>query len=241
MMERRTAMVVTVTFLLFSFVIIQLADPQFGQRTPPEVDYSEPPAEVAAGAATQFEYMDYAYRIDFRRNHSDEWRQVRTMKIDHSDREYYKTGPNGENGVVVYGTDAIAFVKSGKGTPWRATADSSAVYPARTITQPFRPDIIRNSKAERISENSSSVLIKIHSHPIKIAQYSRGTAILSINKDANVIEWGRISYSPSSSETLHLYFRLTSTGSNVDRPETIALSIREFILDVVRGPIVNLI
>lgn len=240
-MERRTALVVTMIVLLFSAVLIQLADPQFVERTPPEVDYSEPPAEVAADAATQFEYMDYAYRIDFRRNQSDEWRQVRTMKVDHTDREYYKTGPNGEKGVVIYGTDAITFVRSGKENPWRVTAVSSTVYPAHPITQPFRPDVIRNSKAERISENSSRILIKIQAHPIKLAEYSNGSAILSINKEIGVVEWAQISYNPSPSETLYLHFYLTSTDSNVNRPEAIDISIRELILDIVRGPIVNII
>lgn len=238
-MERRTAIVVAVVLLLGAVAAIQLADPRFGERTPPEVNFSEPPEEVAADAATQFKYVDYAYRIDFRRNRTDDWRQVRTMRVDHSDREYYKTGPMGQDGVVIYGTDAVTFVRPGSDNSWRITAIQEALYPALPITQPFRPESIRDSNAESIFENSSIKRIKVFTHPVKIAQYSSGTAILSIQKDSGLIECAYISYTPGQTRPIYLHFHLTSVEVNVNRPSKIGPSIQELFWDVVRGPLLH--
>lgn len=236
-MQSRTVAAAILLVLLGFVVAVQLADPQLGERSPPDVDFSDPPSEIAADAATQFEYIDYSYRIDFRRNRTDDWRQVRTMQVDHTDREYYKTGPNGEDGVVIYGNDAVTFVRPGDGNPWRVTAIQDATYPAPAISQPFRVDEIRRSNSTIVSDNFSTAVINLPIHPVKIAQLSTGQATLWIHKQTGLIEYARITYSPDKSQRLYLYFQLTATEIDVDRPKGVKSSPREFFWDIIRGPI----
>lgn len=240
-MERRTAIVVAVVLLLGAVAAIQLADPRFGERTPPEVNFSEPPEEVAADAATQFEYVDYAYRIDFRRNRTDDWRQVRTMRVDHSDREYYKTGPNGENGVVLYGTDAVTFVRPGPESKWRVTAVREVLYDKKIIGQPINTKRIRGSNASYLYQNQSVILIQVPVHSINVANHLPGNSIITIDKESGLVESVLVSYKPDQARTLHARFRLTDKNIDIDRPQEIPASPREYFWDFLRGPVFDML
>lgn len=239
-MRTRTAAAVAVVALLLVAASVQLADPQFGERTPPEVDFTEPPAAVAADAATQFEYVDYAYRIDFARNRSGPWRQVRTMQVDHSDREYYKTGPAGDGGVVLYGSDSVAFVRPTPDSAWRVTFLRDVIYPVKHVSQPLMPHRIRDSNATVVSENHSSAVISVDVHPLKVASYLPGNATLSIDKQTGLIDTAEVAYDNDRTGTNYLRFSLTETGTQVDRPDDIPFSFQEFVWDLLRGPLVNL-
>lgn len=237
-MQFRIVAIGLILVVLGSVVTVQLADPRLGERSPPDVDFSEPPSEIAADAATQFEYIDYSYRIDFRRNRTDDWRQVRTMQVDHTDREYYKTGPNGEDGVVLYGTDAVTFVRPDKKMAWRVTPIHDTVFPAPSISQPFYVNRLLHSNPSIVSQNSSLLQIHVSVHPLKVATHSSGSAYLSIDKQSGLIKCALVTYHPVPSETLYLRFHITDSYVNVSRPRSIPFSPREIIWDVVRGPFV---
>ena len=229
-----------VALLLGAFVVVQIVDPRLGERTPPEVNFSEPPNEVAADSAAQFKYVDYTYRIDFRRNRSEEWRQVRTMKVDHTDREYYKTGPAGERGLVLYGTDAVAFMRPTPNSSWRTTFYREVVYHPSTTGVPFLIDRMRSSDASIISQDRSTVMIRVETHPLNVARELPGNATLRINRETGLIESANVTYKPQPSQTLYLQFRLTETDTDVRRPKGVRFSVMELILDLFRGPVVNL-
>jgi len=226
--------------LLVAAGAIQLADPQFGDRRPPSVDFSEPPAQVAADAATQFEYVDYAYRIDFRQNRSGEWRQVRTMRVDNTDHEFYKTGPIGEKGVVLYGTDAVTFVRPSEGARWRVTFLREVLYNPHLIAQPFLVNRLSGSNASIISTNRSQYVVRINLHLLKVARELPGNTTLYINKTSGRIDYAEVVYHPKPSQTLYLRFQLTGTRIDVKRPPRIPFSFREVFWDLMRGPLVNL-
>ena len=236
-MERRRGAIAIVILLLVSVVVIQLTDPQFDERTPPEVDFSEPPNEIAADTATRFEYVNYAYKIELSNNESGLWRHIRTVEIDHTDREYYKLGPAGEDGIVLYGTDAVTFIRPGIESAWRVTPIDETVYSPSTISQPFLPERMRTSEATIISENKSFLVIKLQSHSLNVAEHFPGNSTIYVNKDEGLITRAYVTYRTPTSGDRHLRFGVNKTNVSLNRPEDIRFSLTEFVWDLLRGPV----
>lgn len=236
-MERRRVGAVAVALLL-ALVSVQVVDPRVEDRQPPEVDFSDPPAEVAADAAERFEYVDYAYRLDFAYSRDDQWEQMRWMAVDHSDREYYKEGPSGNSGVVIYGTESVTYVRPGNNADWRVMGMREILYPVSVISQPFLPGRIRNSQASISHQNSTSTVVSLDVHPVKVAPQYTGNATLYIDRKSGLILRASIIYeTPNGLRFLRFY--LTDSNIDLERPED-ATSAKEILWDVARGPIVDL-
>lgn len=216
---------------------VQLLDPVLDERPAPEVDFSEPPAEVAADSAARFEHVDYAYRIDVADNRSGPWEQVRVARIEHSDREYYKSGPLGSRGVVIYGTDAAAFVRPGSDGVWRFAAHPDVVYPVRTLSQPFLVDKIGTSGASMIADNRSMLVVRLDSNPLKIAERFPGNATIYVSKTNGTVVKTVVSYDSGRSRISYFRFRLIGTEPAVERPDDLGTSSLEIGWDLLRGPL----
>jgi len=236
-MERRLAIAGAIVLLLSAVVVVQMLDPQFEERTPPEVDFSEPPNEVAADAAEQFEYVDYAYRVDVKYNGSDGWRQLVVTQVDHTQRAYRSVGPGGEDETVIYGTTTTAFVRPTAGEEWSVVGKPELVYPVKRLTQPIFVGRIRADKANIVSEGRSTVTIRVDVNPMKIEGGLPGNASIVVNKDTGMIESVHVAYEPPEMETRYLRLKVTEKGTNVARPEAIGLSLSEAFWDLLRGPL----
>ena len=162
------------------------------------------------------------------------------MEVDHSDKEYYKTGILGSEGVVMYGNDAVTFVKVGATGRWGITPTRETAFPAPTISQPFKAGTIRNSPATVISENSTTIVIRSSSYPLKLADYSTGSSIFYIDTQSDLIQQARFTYHPSNNETLYMNFVLTERSVDVHRPDDLPFSPRELLWNLLRGPIVDI-
>lgn len=239
-MKPRIWLIVGAVLFILSVVGVQLTDPDFDSRETPTIDFSEPPAEVVADSAKQFEYIDYAYRIDVRNQRSSSWRQVRTMRVDHSDNEFLKTGPVGRQGIILYGTDAVTFVRPAWDASWRVTPVPEVIYPARDISQPFIIDRLRSADATILSDNTSMLIVRLNVHSMKIASYLPGNSTIVINKRSGFIEKATVVYHHDRTKAMVLKFRLTSTDVDVVRPREIPFSPREVVWDLLRGPVFEL-
>jgi len=236
-MERRVAIAGAVVLLLSAVIVVQLLDPQFGEREPPEVDFSEPPNEVAADAAAQFEYVDYAYRVDIKYDESEEWRQWSVTHVDHSNRTYRKVGPGGEQEEVLYGTTAAGFVRHDIGEDWQVIGRTGFVYPVPYLTQPIYVEQLREADASILAENLSTIEIQVNVNPLKIEGDYPGNSTLIINKRTSMIENVHIKYNPNQMGTQYLRLQVTETGTTVKRPEELSFSPSEIFWDLARGPL----
>lgn len=237
-MNTRSAAVSTFLVLLVAVTAVQLADPQLQARQPPEVTFSDPPAKVAAEAATQFEYVDYAYQIDFRWNRSDEWRQAETVRVANSNRKYIAKGPLGSNGTTIYGNSAVTFVRPGTNESWQVAPNGETVYPALGFTQPLDPRTIREANVTVTSDNSSTLLVRTDSNSLKFIQDYPGTSSLYINRDSGLIERADFEYKVAPNQTQQIRFRVLTTGQSVQRPKSLPFSLREYFWDLLRGPLI---
>lgn len=228
-----------VVVLLLVVVSVQVVDPRLNDRRPPAVDFDDPPAEVAADAAKRFEYVDYAYRFDIKYGPNPNWRQVRMMQVDNTDRTFYKEGPLGEDGVVMYGTDAVTYVRPGEDAAWRVTGMREVIFNRKTIAQQFLVERIRRSSATVVDENSSTVVIHVDVHPVKVAPRFPGNATLFVSKGTGLIHRASIVFvTPNGPKYLKFY--LLNQGNDLERPDDLPISSRAIAWDVSRGPIVNL-
>lgn len=239
-MNRRRSALAAAIVVLGIVVGIQLADPRIGGGSPPAVNYSDPPSKIATDAARQFDYIDYAYRLDFSRNRSGDWHRIRMLRVDHSDREYYQEGPLGQDGVVLYGTDAVTFVRPGQSSSWRVTFLRDVTFLAATRSEPFSEHELRNAKARIVGQNATMIIIKADVQPTKVAKGAPGTTTFYINKRSGIIQYATATYHPANNESLYLRFTLIDTNIDVKRPRGIPFSPRELLWDVLRGPIVDL-
>lgn len=236
-MDRRIAAAGAVFLLLSAVVVVQILDPQFGERSPPEVDFSEPPNEVAADAAEQFEYVDYAYRVEVAKDESDEWRQFGVTHVDHSNRTYQSMGPEGEKETVIYGTTAAAFVRPTIDEDWIVIARPGVVYPVSYLTQPIYVERIRAEEARVLSENSSTATIHFDINPLKIDDNLPGNSIVIVNKKTGMVESVRVAHDTPHSGARYLRLQVIKTGTTVERPKAIGFSLSEVCLDLLRGPL----
>ena len=238
-MRTLTAVGIVAAVLFLIVASIQLADPQLGEREPPEVDFTEPPAEVAADAATQFEYVDYAYRIEVSDNRSGEWRQFIGTWVDHSNRRFRSEGPRGDCGAVIYSTDAISYVRPGPDEHWRVTGTAGTEYPARRVTQPFLPDSIRQANISVVSQDASTITVEANINPMKFEEYYPANSTLLINKSSGLVESVVVTID-GISRTYYLRFQQTETNITVERPDAIPFYPRAVFWDLVRGPLFGL-
>lgn len=236
-MTPRSASVAIVLALLLAVGAVQLLDPVVGERHPPAVDFSEPPAEVAADSAARLAFVDYSYRIDIADNRSGPWEQVRVARIEHSDREYRKAGPLGNRGVVIYGTDAAAFARPGSGGDWQLSGHPDTVYPVPALSQPFLVERIRASNASVEAENRSVFVVRIDSNPLKLASVYQGNATVYVNKTDRTLEKVLVPYDSGPRRVSYLRFTLTGTEPTVERPDGLAVSTWELGWDLLRGPL----
>jgi hypothetical protein len=236
-MDRRRAVVGAVLLLLSAVIVVQVLDPQFEERTPPEVDFSEPPNEVAADAAKQFEYVDYAYRVDIAYNASDEWRQWGVAWVDHSNRSYRKVGPAGERQEVLYGTSAAGFVRPTIDEDWVLMGRPGFVYPAKSVTQPTYSKRLKEADAQVIDKDPSTTTIHTDVNPVKTVGDYPGSAVLVVNRSSGLIESIHVAYEPGRGETRYLRFQVIEVGTTVNRPGSIGFSSIEVFLDLLRGPL----
>lgn len=236
-MERRVAVVGAVLVLLSAIVVVQVLDPQFGERTPPEVNFSEPPNEVAADAAKQFEYVDYAYRVDMKYNGSDGWRQWGVAWVDHSNQSFRKVGPGGEREEVLYGTTSAGFVRPTVDEGWIVVGRPAFVYPAKSVTQPTYGKRLSEANAYVVDENPSTITIQTEINPVKAIGHYPGTAKLVVNKSSGLIDSIHVVYEPGRYGTQYLRLQVVEKGTSVHRPDGIGLSSKEIFWDLVRGPL----
>lgn len=217
---------------------IQLADPHVGtDPDPPEVDFSDSPAEVAADSAAQFGSMDYTYRLSFRDDPGDAWRQVWEVHVDRSDREFYEKGPFGENGTHLYATESTGYFRVAPGTAWRFT--SRITYPPTPADQPFLAERLRNATTRVKSDNSSHLVVDIDVHPLNTAAYLPGNATLIIEKRTGRIERAYVVYN-TQGDPKYLRFEFLEAGTDVHRPAGLPVSIQTMFWDLVRGPLFTL-
>lgn len=223
--------------VLFAAGGVQLLDPVFGERPTPEVDFSEPPAEVAADSAERFEHVDYAYRIDIADNRSGPWEQFSSVKVDHTRRRYRMLGPLGFEGTHIFGNDAVTFARPGPDETWRVGYVPETTYPAPVITQPFSVSHIRGAKGVIVMETDSSVVIRLDVNPLKLVDEYPGSIVLHVDKRANVVEKAFVSYEVGPDRARTARFEVVDTGTTVERPDDLSISPREVFWDALRGPL----
>lgn len=236
MSARRTLAAVALA-LLVAAAGVQLLDPAFDERRPPEVDFSEPPAQVAADSATRLEYVDYAYRIDLARDRDGPWEQLRVVCIEHSDREYRKVGPLGRRGVALYGTDSAAFVRPGADGEWRFVSRPEVMYPVRMLSQPFLLDRIEYSSTDVVVDNASMLVVQIDSNPMKFVKSYSGNATVFVNKSDGTIDKVLAEYDTGPTGIRYARFERTTDEPAVSRPNSLGPSLREVLWDLLRGPL----
>lgn len=235
-MDRRVPVAVA-ALLVLTAGGVQLADLPIDDPSPPRVDFTEPPAQVAADSAARFSAVDYAYRLDIADDPKGPWQQVRVARISHDDRRYRKAGPLGNRGMVLFGNDAIAFARAGRSNRWKPVTRPATAYPVPAVSQPFLVDKIERAPASVAAQNQSMVVIDIDTVSLKFADGLQGNATLFIDKGSGAISHAIVAVRVSPQRVRYLRFQLTDTDPVVTRPETIPLSPRELLWDVLRGPL----
>lgn len=236
-MTPRRALAAALLVLLFAVGGVQLLDPTFHEPRPPEVDFSEPPAQVAADSAARLEYVDYAYRIDLAKDRDGPWEQLRVVWIERSDREYRKVGPLGERGVVTYGTESAVYVRAGANGTWRFVFHPDVVYPVRTLSQPFLVHRIERANTTVLTDNESVFVVRIEANPMKFVDALSGNATITVNKTDRTIETVLASYDTGPTGIRYARFRRITVQVDVRRPSTLEPSLRAVGWDLLRGPL----
>lgn len=236
-MTPRQAAVSLLLLVLASAGTVQLVDPPLDEQRPATVDFTDPPAQVAADSASRLEHVDYAYRIDLADDPDGPWEQLRVVWIEHSDREYRKVGPLGESGVVIYANDAVVFARPGEDAAWRMGYVPEATYPAPTITQPYNLTVLRQGRASVVRENSTDLIIESRTMPLKVVPTSSGRAIVHMDKQRMLVVQAVFAYDVGESRKEFLRFRLVETRTTVDRPSKLHMTPTEVFWDLLSGPV----
>lgn len=238
-MRIRSALVTVTIISLILFAAVQIWDPDLATIGPQDVDFSRPPADVAAHSAAQYGHLDYAYRLDIAEDRNGPWKPVRKVAISHTDQRYWKSGPLGPRGVVIYGTDALTFLRPGESASWRISYSADAVYPAPSITQPFLVESIATSNASIMHENDSLLVIEIDSNPLKITSMYPGHATIYVDKRSGRIEEALVSYTTESNNNRFLRFHEIQDGPTAQPPADATIRSIEIFWDLLRGPLVS--
>lgn len=239
-MTPRQAAVSLLLLVLASAGTVQLVDPTLDEQRPATVDFTDPPAQVAADSAGRLEHVDYAYRIDLADDPDGPWEQLRVVWIEHSDREYRKVGPLGESGVVIYANDAVVFARPGEDAAWRMGYVPEVTYPAPTLTQPYNITLLRRGRATVVRENSTDLIIESRTMALKVIPTSSGRSRLHIDKQRKLVVWALFEYDVGENRTEFLRYRLIESHSMVERPSKLNLTPSELFWDILSGPVFRL-
>lgn len=145
-------------------------------------------------------------------------------------------GPAGNNGGVIYSTDAISYVRPGLGEDWRVTATAGTEYPAPRVTQPLLPVSIMDANTTVVTQNASTVTVGANINPTKFGGPDPGNATLVINSSSGLVARVTVSLDGPSG-VYYIRFQLIQTEISVERPRNIPSSSKAIFWDLVRGPL----
>lgn len=236
----RRRLVSMAAILLAVAVVIQVADPAFGDQTPPPVDFTDPAAEVVADSAVRFSFVDHAYRLDIADEPSGPWEPFLVYFVDNSNRRYRSFGPTGQDGTQIYANDAAIFGRAGNDGHWRVGVLTKATYPAPEVIQPFRTEEFAGTNSSRLVDNSTWLVVRFDAILVKHVDPYPGKTTIFVNKQTELIHRAIVSYEVGEDRRRYVRFTLTDTDVDIDRPPDIPYTFQEFMGDLIQGPVFDL-
>jgi hypothetical protein len=97
--------------------------------------------------------------------------------------------------------------------------------------------MLRETEAHVVMANSSTLTIYDDVNPAKIDGNVPGNATIVVNKNTGMVEMFRVKYNLNQTRTTYHRFKVTETGSSVERPEGIGFFPSEVFWDLLRGPL----